>query len=181
MLGWEQAAAGPSAAGEHMRPQNTQRAVFLLPNIYLLGCEIFVIPNTPRTFFCVKCLGRSRQLSQAVPSLRGPCFPQRPLLRSPFIKKSQTACCCLTSCSHIPPRFPGHRQAPLPWSGKHQAPGDTSIQRKDTKEKRDQGSKAFLAGTQLPGSQQGKKVGSALCSRDTARPAGEGQIPQRGV
>lgn len=97
---------GRSAQDGHRSPQPTQWAIFLLLNIYLLGWEIFVIPNTPCTFFCVKCLGRSQQFSHAVPSLQGPCFPEHPLQKSPFIRQSQTACHCLTGCSHASPRFP---------------------------------------------------------------------------
>lgn len=70
---------GPCAEGEHRNPQNTQWAIFLLLNISLLGWEISVIPNTPCTFFCAKCLGRSQQFSHPAPSLQGPSFPEQPL------------------------------------------------------------------------------------------------------
>jgi len=97
---------GPSAEGEHTSPQNTQWAIFLLLNICLVGWKIFVNPNTPCTFFCVKCLARSQQFTHTVPSLQGPCFPEHPLQKSPVIKKSHTACRCLTGCSHASPHLP---------------------------------------------------------------------------
>lgn len=142
--------------------QPTQRAVFLLLTSSLFCWEMPGNPNTPCTFFCVQCLGRSQPFSRAVPSLEGLCFPEHPLRKSPFFNKSQTACRCLAGCSHASPCFPRAPTDSLAWTEGTELPETPAIQMKDIQEKRH---KASLAKPQLSGSEQGKKVGTARRSR----------------
>lgn len=156
---------GLSAEGEHTGSQPTQWAIFPLLNMSLLCWKMLGIPNTPCTFFCAQCLGRNR-CSHAWSHLCKACVSQNtPFPSLPFLRRAKLPVAASQAAPTPLPASPGHQQTPLAWAEGPELPETPAIQMKDTKEKQNKGRKAFLAGTQLSDSKQGKKVRTAVCSR----------------
>lgn len=111
--------------------------------------------------------------------LRRDCVSQNTHSKSlPLLRRARLAVTASQAAPTTLLASPGHQQAPLPRAGGTRLPETPAFKQNTLKS--DKGRKDFLTGTQLSGSEQGKKIGSALHSQGTAR-IGDAEIPQHKV